>query len=283
MRTWIVPLAAAVAVSGCATSPTETAVPADPVIAAERAFAARGSEVPVKQAFLDFAAPDGVLVSSAGGARNARDVISGWPDRDDAGYIKWWPVFAGISADGGLGFTTGPAVYGDNAGFSNYFTVWRKQPDGSWRWMIDTGVSMPGPSAEGRDAPVRVVAAASGRRAPPTVALPEMDAADTAFAAEAAADAHAAYGAAVADDARVLGILDAPATGRAAIQAALAQRPAAIAFERLGSGTAASGDLGWTYGRASYEKDGAAVATTFVRVWRRDREGWRIVGEAISR
>jgi len=108
-----------------------------PVVAAERAFAQAGQERPVREAFLAFVAADAVRVGPEG-AGSAPAWIAGWPQRQDAGAITWGPAFAGAARSGELGFTTGPALYqGGRRG--TYFTIWRRQPDGAWRWTFDLG------------------------------------------------------------------------------------------------------------------------------------------------
>ena len=52
--------------------------------------------------------------------------------------LVWWPLWAGISRSGDLGFTTGPYTSDGKPG-GYYFTVWATQPDGSWKWLYDGG------------------------------------------------------------------------------------------------------------------------------------------------
>jgi ketosteroid isomerase-like protein len=60
--------------------------------------------------------------------------------------IHWWPVQAGISADGTLGFTFGRAEvsWRDEKGEmqkreSRYTTLWRRQKDGGYKVVFDMG------------------------------------------------------------------------------------------------------------------------------------------------
>ncbi len=82
--------------------------------------------------------------------------------------------------------------------------------------------------------------------------------------------------------------------GEAAIRAYLAPAFAAPGFaftwQPEGAQAAASGDLGWTWGRYRLSADGAAGAARieepglYVRVWRRPRAGgpWQVVAEVIN-
>ena len=62
------------------------------------------------------------------------------PDPTTAPSLVWWPNWAGISKSGDLGFTTGGVEVG-GARTDHYFTIWRRQADGSWKWVYDGGVA----------------------------------------------------------------------------------------------------------------------------------------------
>jgi ketosteroid isomerase-like protein len=56
--------------------------------------------------------------------------------------IQWKPDHGSVARSGDLGFTTGPVTRrGDSqpsAGQTGrYFTIWRRQPDGTWKYVID--------------------------------------------------------------------------------------------------------------------------------------------------
>jgi hypothetical protein len=63
--------------------------------------------------------------------------------------LAWQPIFARVSIAGDLGYTTGPWEYKDNikdekpSGYGNFVTVWKKQADGSWKFVVDLGISHP--------------------------------------------------------------------------------------------------------------------------------------------
>jgi ketosteroid isomerase-like protein len=269
-----------VAVCGMASAAGEG--DASPVIAAERAFAARGSEVPVKQAFQDFAAPEAVLVDSEKGAENALASIATWPDANNAGFIKWWPLYAGMSRDGSLGFTTGAASFGNGQRFSNYFTVWKKQPDGSWKWMIDMGANAPAASPFGPNAPVTEAPASDAPRMTADAARKKVCKDEAALVREAASDLSNAYVRHLAPEARIMGLEAQPAVGRAAYIEALSQRPQRVEMKTLGCDVAASGDLAWSYGSAIWTSNDKPAQGTFLRVWQARRGGWVILVDNLT-
>lgn len=64
--------------------------------------------------------------------------------------MHWYPIRAKVSSSGDLGYTYGGwemmtrGVAGDDTLiFGVYCTVWERQPDGSWKYLIDGGVHTP--------------------------------------------------------------------------------------------------------------------------------------------
>lgn len=277
MIRFVLPLVAAAAVSLCAQSAVAQADPA-PVIAAERAFAARAAEAGVAQSFLDHMAPDAIVF--APDPVPAKSVYGGRPPQktptEGGLLLAWWPNFAGISRSGDLGFTTGPAeVNGKRT--VHYFTVWQKQPDRGWKWVYDGGVENDATRDPGADGPVATLPAGDAAPLPSTTAMAQVQAAEAALAAAAKTDAQAAYARALAPNARVQGSPALPATTPVAVKTELATRPRSIAFSPLGGSASKAGDLAWTYGDARY----TSGRGHYVRIWQRTGGKWRIVYDQI--
>lgn len=246
-----------------------------PVVAAERAFAADGYAFGIKKSFLAHMADDAIVIQPE--PVNARDSFNGAPDGSpDDPKLEWWPVWAGISASGDLGFTTGPYSFaGKRRG--HYFTIWKKQADGQWKWVFDGGV---GSDASGQPGPGGAVAYLPVARVPglyPEGAFARVKAAEAALAADAQMDSRAAYLKVLACDGRIQSSSAAPATGCSTFGPELAWRAPQITFAHLGGDISSAGDLAWTYGRADWTKDGVAVKAHYVRIWQRRPEGWKLV------
>jgi ketosteroid isomerase-like protein len=69
------------------------------------------------------------------------------------GTLNWRPIYADAAESGDLGFTIGESVFtgrGINGTvvqrFGKYLTIWRKQPDGDWRFVVDGGNASPTPN-----------------------------------------------------------------------------------------------------------------------------------------
>ena len=97
------------------------------------------------------------LADNAGTLRADRPVIVGkealtetWRGllSNPALAIRWSPISASASKQGDLGYTIGSyEITKDDEsgkhiiGTGKYVTIWRKQPDGSWRVEFDSGVA----------------------------------------------------------------------------------------------------------------------------------------------
>lgn len=284
----IVFFAAALLAAGPALA--QTGMPdAAPIVAAERAFAADAPVLGLTASFNKWAVPDAVMIAG-GQVQTVRDVFPPEVPRPaDEIQLEWWPNFAGISRSGDLGFTTGGvAINGRRTG--HYFTIWKKQADGSWRWVYDggTGASaadVPGPDSEPvilgfgaellretyNGVPISNTPFSEG-------AMAAVRAREAALAVAAATDQKAAHLAVMAANGRLYVAARPPADGSEAIAEALSGWPETFQFGPTeGGGAARYGDLVWTYGTAAWADDGQARTGHYVRVWQRQFEGWRIV------
>lgn len=177
---------------------------AAPVVEAERAFARDGLALGITASFNKWAVPEAVMIAG-GRAQTVRQVYPpDVPRSADEPRLEWWPNFAGIARSGELGFTTGGvAVNGQRTG--HYFTIWKKQPDGNWRWVYDGGAGasardVPGPDSEPvilPPGPELLQVRSADRPAPPAPpadwALTEVKAEEAALAREAVVDQKAAH------------------------------------------------------------------------------------------
>jgi ketosteroid isomerase-like protein len=114
------------------------------VLEADRAFAAHARAIAAEKgfgpAFGAFADP-GAAFASAGGVLWGAEAIREGQKTEPGEALEWAPVQGGAAASGDLAWTTGRAVYrsrGEEA-YTKYLTIWARQPDGSWRWLLDAG------------------------------------------------------------------------------------------------------------------------------------------------
>jgi ketosteroid isomerase-like protein len=109
----------------------------------EKMFAKFTAEKGIKQGFIEFLADDGIIFQPT--ATNGKEH---WKtQKDSTTLLSWNPVFADISSDGKLGYTTGdwelrPKGKEDKpTAFGQYVTLWQKQSDGKFKAILDIGIS----------------------------------------------------------------------------------------------------------------------------------------------
>jgi ketosteroid isomerase-like protein len=263
-----------------------------PVVGAEHAFAQHSIDQGMKPAFLAYAAPEGVIVNRQGPV----NAIESWSKREPAptGLLTWWPTYADVSRAGDMGWTTGPFEFREKAtqekpdGTGHFFTVWRKQPDGSWKWVLDLGIQHPAPAVT----ETLLTYPASLKKNVKTAALSsaDVDAARQSLteAERALSDASASEGfrtalLARADDSlRFYRQGTYPLVGKESFAKAVKVLSEYVTWKPSKTDVAASGDLGYAYGRYELKTNKSdekpAEQGNYARVWKRERGGpWRVV------
>lgn len=253
----------------------------------ERDFAKAAATKGTRDAFLEFLAEDGILFQP--GPVNGRKF---WTERQPRkGLLSWEPIFADVSRAGDLGYTTGPWEFRPNraddqpVAFGQYFTIWKKQNDGSWKFVLDRGVSSDKPFAtnillfplndedstisgkidteRGRAALMKLEAEFSGRSV-----------------TKGALDAFDSY---LAEDARLLRENVAPAVGKNAALNLVSARLGTLSWQVTMADISASGDLGYTYGIFEFKSGSAAPEQgSYVRVWKKQNGKWKVVLDVLS-
>ena len=121
---------------------------ADPteLLHTDSAFAALSVASGAKTAFLSFAAENAISFGAGAQLTEGRDAIGASFDGFPAGAVlEWWPVGAQIAPSGDLGCTVGEARISTLNHYSKYLTIWRRQPDRSWKFVADGGNVRPAP------------------------------------------------------------------------------------------------------------------------------------------
>lgn len=106
------------------------------------------------QAFIDFADDNSTLLRQGQFPIIGRaDILKLFKGKESNVLpIKWNPIKAEVSDDGSLGYTWGNWTYTvkdkngkENITYGNYVTIWKKQPDGKWKFILDGGNTTPAP------------------------------------------------------------------------------------------------------------------------------------------
>ena len=109
----------------------------------------------IGKAFIEYSAADVVLLRDGQFPLTGRDaLIKHFTNVKNNGesFLSWEPVKADAGASGDIGYTYGNwKLTGKNkdgtadTAYGNYVTVWKRQPDGKWRFVLDGGNSTPAP------------------------------------------------------------------------------------------------------------------------------------------
>lgn len=113
---------------------------------AEKAFEAMAKEKGIAEAFAYYADSNAVIKRRNDSLIKGKEGIGNFYADDfyKTASVTWSPDFIETSPDGGLGYTYGQYLWQskDSTGKVNeirgiFHTVWKKQKDGSWRYVWD--------------------------------------------------------------------------------------------------------------------------------------------------
>jgi ketosteroid isomerase-like protein len=124
---------------------------ADEIIQTDRDFSRLSVEKGIAFAFDHYMADSATILSDGSlpitGRKAINEVFAQYPP--GAGLV-WEPDFVDVAASGDLGYTIGHWEYSieDSLGErrsakGRYVTIWKKQVDGSWKYVFDTGSDDP--------------------------------------------------------------------------------------------------------------------------------------------
>ncbi|HAX49119.1 MAG TPA: DUF4440 domain-containing protein [Ignavibacteria bacterium] len=110
-------------------------------------FSNLSKEKGVKEAFLVYTAENGVLLRPFMMPVVGYDEVKKFMEEGDNNFqLTWEPVYADVSASGEMGYTYGlyTAAYKDEKGVEQstrgtYVSIWKKDKDGNWKFVLDTG------------------------------------------------------------------------------------------------------------------------------------------------
>ena len=108
-------------------------------------FSTMSVKAGMQNAFLAYFADSGVMLRDNGYPLIGREsLVSMFANRTDTSFIlSWEPVFTRIAKSGELGYTYGyyTRTIKTTGAVSKgtYVTIWEKQKDGTWKFVMDTG------------------------------------------------------------------------------------------------------------------------------------------------
>jgi len=262
------------------------------MVKTEQAFSKMAEEQNTRDAFLAFIADDGLLFRP--GAVNGKKWMLEHPapPTDKKPLLAWQPSFAFMAASGDMGFTTGPWEFkGDvndekPSGYGHFITVWKKQADGSWKFVLDLGISHPQsggpqtlwePPEANKNTAFKAVDQATAR-----VALLERD--RNYASAQMKQELATVYRVYAAREVRLYRPDNLPYIGIQAATEALATTKGPITWQPIGGDVSRAGDLGYTHGTYEVTDDTKKVIEkgSYVRIWKKRNGMWRIVMDVVN-
>lgn len=241
----------------------------------ENAFAQAAGDKGTRSAFLEFLSDDSVVFDPQ--RANGKQV---WTARKESpAMLYWYPIFADISGNGLIGYTTGPWEYrpkGKNdapAAFGHYMTIWQKQADGSFRAVLDLGVSHSKPTA----LEPRIATVPASTRKDPDIRSNAGDTASRFYELITARGAEKGYKEFAADDIRLMRDGKMPLIGKRAALKEIGSVKADLLINKRMSfyGT---DDLSYATNTYSFKRDGTVIETgNFVQIWKNISGRWLIV------
>ena len=123
------------------TNPAKNISP-DEIIKADEAFSELSRRAGMKKAFIEYINNEGILLRPNHPPIIGADAIDFLSQINDSSYILTWSPGGGeIAASADLGYTYG--IYKlemkDTILRGTYVSIWKKQNDGKWKFVLDTG------------------------------------------------------------------------------------------------------------------------------------------------
>lgn len=130
----------------------EIAVERERLFRTDAEFSDLSEQKGAREAFASYCTDDATILPTNGSPVTGKDSIRALMSDSSGTVLTWKPAKAEVAGSGDLGYTWGMyEVHGRNdAGkpssrYGKYLTVWKKQQDGSWKFIVDIGNPSPPP------------------------------------------------------------------------------------------------------------------------------------------
>lgn len=255
----------------------------------ERAFGKMSADQGARSAFVTFIADDGILFRPRAVKGKQWLAEHPAPQSEKRPLLSWYPAVAGIARAGDMGYTTGPWEFKSDINearaiaWGHFLTVWKRQPDGSWKFAIDLGISHSQPAqveaqwvlSQNYTTPK----AGKGNEASNASALL---ARDRAFSqASTKLGSRAAFADYAMPDVRTYREGKFPLLGTDSAPAVLPASPGVWTWEPAAGEVSFSDDLGYTYGSYQISADELAAkiieSGNYLRIWKKEKGNWKVL------
>jgi len=254
-------------------------------INADKEFDRQVERKGIKGGFLAVADPDGIIFKP-----DVVNIVTFYNNIDkQAGTLSMHPNFARISANGDLAFTAGPYLYQNGNDdtdkvFGDYVSLWRADPDGKLKLLINLGIQHPETEQEALidfkspDSAKRV-----GPGKDPFAGKRIILATDNSFNHSLTISTLACYKEFLSAEGRYYFPGFEPIIGQDKIMKFIDNEGISINAETTSAGRSTSNDLAYTYGKARIKKGAVVSNYNYVRIWELDaNHKWDILLEVFS-
>lgn len=284
------------------------------MVDAERAFAKMSQEQGTRPAFMAFIADDGVIFRPRAVKGKQWMTEHPFPPSDKRPLLSWYPAVADMARAGDMGYTTGPWEYKSDihdaapVAWGNFLTVWKRQPDGLWKFVIDLGISNPKPEQPAMPwqlpnnynqplgvggfgpAPNPKKDAETSKREAGVLLAREREF-SSASASRGAQKAFADY---AASEVRLFRNDKPPFVGKANAVSAIPESSIVWIWEPAFAEVSSSGDLGYTYGAYKIKSHDATTKVetvetgNYYRIWKKQSDNmiqpvaWQVVADLLD-
>jgi ketosteroid isomerase-like protein len=249
----------------------------DNLIQAEKNFAAYSVAHSTKEAFLK------VMDSSSVMFENGKPVkgIEFWNKREkNTSMLNWRPQYAEISASEDFGYTTGPWTFQNSvndpvSARGQYITVWHLDKNGEWKFLVDFGINNKSADSTVELRIIDVPKQAGNEKVIPHIA--PLVAAENNFNKLFAQKKSKAYKTWLSKESILNrnGFLPAVISTNRLIL--IDSTPMAIKYSMNDWGISPVPDMGYTYGTTIIN----GKTENYLRIWRREKTGWKIAVEVL--
>ena len=115
---------------------------ADAIMQADRAFSEMSKKKGMRSAFIQYADSATVLLRAGYFPIKGKDAFEHLQNINDSVFtLSWTPENAGMALSGDMGYTYGIYTFQDkDTTFQGtYVSIWQKQADGSWKYILESG------------------------------------------------------------------------------------------------------------------------------------------------
>jgi len=262
------------------TSPLQT------LVQAERDFAKDSVARSTREAFIEAFADDGIGFQPEPTKVKTDLQKQPAPTGPRRSVLNWSPIVAEISQAGDMGYTTGPFVVENLQSHARlhglYSSLWKKQPSGAWKVVLDMGVSTPNEVAM-LDTPISTPTEKDTERPLKyEAALSDLKKAETGFGKLlASAKFESAYQKYSLDRTRLHRPAAMPLTNQREVLDWAKQQKHEVKLSRIKLEMAQSGDFGYSYGSYEAQSEGKSKEKGYyTHIWRWvNQKGWRLILE----